>query len=120
MKEDERVGLCPSCGSPVSCGMEEASPCWCVALPALLPLEDATACLCRTRLLRRLQDAIASWLQAHPLPQAVPAPCRSGDPVEGLDYYLEGGYLVFTEWYHRRRGYCCGSGCRHCPWRSRA
>ena len=26
------------------------------------------------------------------------------------------GYQVFTEWYHRRRGYCCKSGCRHCPY----
>jgi hypothetical protein len=27
--------------------------------------------------------------------------------------------VVFTEAYHRRRGYCCGSGCRHCPWREK-
>jgi hypothetical protein len=35
---------------------------------------------------------------------------------EGEDYYLEDGYLVFTEAYHLKRGYCCGLGCRHCPW----
>ena len=35
---------------------------------------------------------------------------------EGRHYYLEDGYLVFTEHYHRSRGYCCGSGCRHCPY----
>jgi len=23
--------------------------------------------------------------------------------------------MVFTERYHLERGYCCGSGCRHCP-----
>ena len=45
---------------------------------------------------------------------AQPAP----EPVvEGEDFYMEGPYLVFTAAYHRRRGYCCGSGCRHCPWR---
>lgn len=33
------------------------------------------------------------------------------------DYYFEGPYMVFTEQYHRRRGYCCGSGCRHCPYK---
>jgi Family of unknown function (DUF5522) len=38
--------------------------------------------------------------------------------VEGRDFYREGPYVVFTEAYHLRRGYCCGSGCRHCPWRS--
>lgn len=37
-------------------------------------------------------------------------------PVEGEDFYREGGYVVFTERYHLRRGFCCGSGCRHCPY----
>ncbi|WP_164981338.1 DUF5522 domain-containing protein [Silvibacterium dinghuense] len=40
--------------------------------------------------------------------------------VEGRDYYMDGPYLVFTAEYHLRRGYCCGSGCRHCPWRDEA
>lgn len=26
------------------------------------------------------------------------------------------GYLVFTRLEHEDRGYCCGSGCRHCPY----
>lgn len=32
------------------------------------------------------------------------------------DFYLEGPYIVLTEVYHRKRGYCCNSGCRHCPY----
>ena len=36
--------------------------------------------------------------------------------VEGIDYYIEGGRFVFTEHYLRKRGYCCQSGCRHCPY----
>ena len=35
------------------------------------------------------------------------------------DYYLEGETIVFTEAYHMKRGYCCGSGCRHCPFEHR-
>lgn len=36
--------------------------------------------------------------------------------LEPGDYYFTvEGYLVFTEQYHKRRGRCCGSGCRHCP-----
>jgi hypothetical protein len=31
-------------------------------------------------------------------------------------YYMENGFLVFTEKFHLRRGYCCGNGCRHCPY----
>ena len=33
-----------------------------------------------------------------------------------LDYYLEDGRYVFTAHFHLMRGYCCGSGCRHCPY----
>jgi hypothetical protein len=36
------------------------------------------------------------------------------------DFYYEGPYLVFTEAYHLKRGYCCDSGCRHCPYRDLA
>jgi hypothetical protein len=35
---------------------------------------------------------------------------------EGRDYYVENGYVVFTERFLRERGYCCKSGCRHCPY----
>lgn len=31
-------------------------------------------------------------------------------------YYNEQGYKVFTEKYHLKRGYCCKSGCKHCPY----
>ncbi|MBC2837721.1 DUF5522 domain-containing protein [Robiginitalea sp. SC105] len=38
-------------------------------------------------------------------------------PLEKEDYYWsEEGYRVFTERYHLKRGYCCESGCRHCPY----
>lgn len=33
------------------------------------------------------------------------------------DFYYEGPYMVFTAAYHRKRGYCCNSDCRHCPYR---
>ena len=37
--------------------------------------------------------------------------------VESADYYLdERGLLVFTDKFLLERGYCCGSGCRHCPY----
>ena len=38
--------------------------------------------------------------------------------LDQQDYYLsEEGYIVFTEKYHLKRGYCCQNGCRHCPWK---
>ena len=35
------------------------------------------------------------------------------------DYYVEAGLLVYTATFHLRRGHCCGSGCRHCPYEPR-
>jgi hypothetical protein len=32
------------------------------------------------------------------------------------DYYLDGGFTVMTEEYHLKRGFCCGSGCKWCPY----
>ena len=31
-------------------------------------------------------------------------------------YYNEQGLMVFTSYYHIRRGYCCKSLCKHCPY----
>ncbi len=37
--------------------------------------------------------------------------------LEPEDFYKsEEGYIVFTEEYHLKRGYCCKSGCKHCPY----
>ena len=37
--------------------------------------------------------------------------------IEEEDYYLnENGLLVFTKKFLLERGYCCGSGCKHCPY----
>ncbi|MBB5329632.1 DUF5522 domain-containing protein [Tunturiibacter gelidoferens] len=50
---------------------------------------------------------------------APPTPPPEDTPPELLpeDFYYEGPYLVFTSIYHRKRGYCCNSDCRHCPYK---
>ncbi|WP_317233105.1 DUF5522 domain-containing protein [Chitinophaga filiformis] len=36
---------------------------------------------------------------------------------EGIDfYYNEHGYMVLTEHFLLERGFCCGNGCKHCPY----
>ena len=49
----------------------------------------------RAEILARHDDAMASGLPVY------------SDPVSGLS--------VFTAEYLAQRGYCCESGCRHCP-----
>ena len=37
---------------------------------------------------------------------------------EGRDYYFnQDGLMVLTELFLKERGYCCGMGCLHCPYK---
>lgn len=37
--------------------------------------------------------------------------------MEGEDFYFnEDGFVVLTEKYHLEKGFCCGNGCKHCPY----
>ncbi len=36
--------------------------------------------------------------------------------IEGVDFYFDKGLMVLTGKYLKDRGYCCGNGCRHCPY----
>jgi hypothetical protein len=72
------------------------------ALLARLPPESRNqACICRECIteFHRSKNADAAS------PKILPG-----------DFYFDNGCMVFTEEYHRRRGYCCGNGCRHCPY----
>jgi hypothetical protein len=44
------------------------------------------------------------------------APQQDAELQDGIDYYLEDGLFVFTAEFLLKRGYCCESGCRHCPY----
>jgi hypothetical protein len=56
--------------------------------------------------------------EAKPTPAPAPgeAPAAT-EPLRPEDYYMDGPWLVFTAAYHLRRGYCCNSDCRHCPYK---
>lgn len=101
---------CPLCGQSNNCQQASCDVykglCWCekVTFPdelvGRLPEEArGRACVCRA--------CVVETLKARP------------DPLPTSDeYYLEPGTgrMVLTGKYLLRRGYCCGHGCRHCPW----
>lgn len=42
------------------------------------------------------------------------------DKFDKEDFYLsEEGFVVFTEAYHLKRGYCCMNNCKHCPYKNK-
>ena len=60
--------------------------------------------------------ALLEWLRDK-LAKTANQPLSSDDqPEQEAMYYFENGLMVMTEAYHRNRGYCCGSKCRHCPY----
>jgi len=54
-------------------------------------------------------------LPTDPNPDTAEPKLAAPTPGPG-DFYYDGPYFVFTEQYHLRRGWCCQSGCRHCPY----
>jgi len=120
-------GNCPLCGEPNRCRLETGEgykgPCWCerptvsaAALRRLLGELAAPRCLCAGCLESIAADpeitreALESRRRCN-----MPSPNSSPTPVEG-DCYWEVANMVFTAQFHLRRGSCCGSGCRHCPY----
>lgn len=106
------AGQCPLCGESNDCQLCTVAaykgPCWCAkveipdALLAQVPPDLRNqACLCR--------DCVMTF---HRAKKERIAPLK----VLPGDFYFEDGLMVFNAAYHLRRGYCCGSGCRHCPY----
>ena len=109
-----REKICSRCHAVFTCGpVQGDESCWCEQLPhAPLIADEQTDCFCS----RCLSEAIVKLNGAETGPAAVVNQQSLPQLREGEDYYLEGGAMVFTAAYHLKRGYCCESACRHCPY----
>jgi Family of unknown function (DUF5522)/Cysteine-rich CWC len=106
---------CSNCGASFGCGMASITAnCWCMDLPDVGPVATSDQdCLCRNCLAEAIAGLSLDENQATKAPTSTISP--EGLLVEGEDYYFEGTAIVFTARFLRRRGHCCESGCRHCP-----
>jgi hypothetical protein len=111
---------CEKCAAVFSCGIDGEY--WCARLPAV---GDPAAgdCLCpacmKAMVVERIQQAVQQFEADKITNPAAPylGQTQAQSLIEGIDYQIEaGGLLVFTAWYHLKRGHCCGSRCRHCPY----
>ena len=104
-----------------TCKAAGIDTCWCAEYPPVLEPKTGSDCLCPNCLHDRVRERVDA------LVAEITGGARENDAyrfvgrnprkmLEGIDYYREGGRWVFTAWYHLKRGYCCGSGCRHCPY----
>lgn len=100
---------CPLCHTTFTCQAGDIEHCQCSTVTLTASQREALQkqandCVCNTCLAKQAQN----------LPK--PVKRKKADLVENVDYYMEGPYFVFTAHHHLQRGYCCKSGCRHCPY----
>jgi hypothetical protein len=122
-----RLERCPLCGQDNNCRVAKGclykGACWCheIHVPAHVLRHLAAewlepACLCHPCL-----ETISRISSEHVAMESILREIRRAvAPGEGElspeEYYLEEGRCVFTAAYHLKRGSCCNSGCRHCPY----
>ena len=110
---------CSLCRAALTCGPEAGrDACWCDDLPpGSFVAREVQGCLCPTCLAEAISNSKPTQPGTENAGPFLP-PAEASQPVlvEGVDYYWEGAAMVFIAIYHRRRGSCCESGCRHCPY----
>ncbi|WP_221392734.1 cysteine-rich CWC family protein [Dyadobacter sp. NIV53] len=103
--------VCPKCKTLFSCQSDNIASCQCstvrLSKETIQFLSNTNFdCLCKT-CLEKINKDVSLATQFH-------FPTHKAMYIEGLHYYKENNYWVFTELYHTLRGKCCQSGCRHC------
>ncbi|MEQ8362645.1 MAG: DUF5522 domain-containing protein [Cyclobacteriaceae bacterium] len=111
---------CSECNAQFSCGRSaEGNSCWCASLPNIVEI-GLKDCWCKSCLIKQINkqiDQLLNDIDTGKTARPDFTRYQTSQLVEGIDFYMESGMYVFTKWYHIKRGYCCNSGCRHCPYR---
>jgi hypothetical protein len=101
---------CPLCGEANECQLcshaAHKGQCWCasVEIPAELIARVPEHLRNRACICQKCVTGFHRGKNPEARPKILPG-----------DFYFDAGMIVFTAAYHQRRGWCCGTGCRHCP-----
>jgi hypothetical protein len=113
---------CSSCGIVFGCSTEDnGNSCWCNRYPPLFTPDPVLNCMCPQCLHEATKEKIDAYVAEMTVEKALNNNIAKDLPpskqlIQGIDYYAENLNFLFTAWHHLRRGYCCKSGCRHCPY----
>jgi len=81
--------------------------------------DDETDCLCRACLSEAIQKKMVDKLSHLTLAEKISLARgykTKVKAIEGIDYNMEKGKYVFTQWHHLKRGACCNHKCKLCPY----
>ena len=109
--------ICSSCGGEFICEAKNRDDCWCMKLPAIMPMKTLQDCECPNCLSISISKKLQIYITKNQLEEVLRFAEKYKDKSihEHIDYTIENGNYVFTEWYHLKRGECCDNGCRQCP-----
>jgi len=116
------LSICARCQASLSCEFSMGSEkCWCDAYPLILNPDKGAACLCQSCLMTEMHAIIRQIIEDFRLTGQINdlTMYQTEKNIEGIDYYMENGFVIFTSWHHLKRGNCCGNGCLHCPFQSK-
>lgn len=112
--------ICPLCKQPFSCGnISEKEICWCNDFPPIFSLENAVDCLCSYCLKQEAIKKIDWYIESKneendTIKFDLP---KQEKLIEDIDFYFENDNLVYTKWYLLKKGSCCETNCKHCPYK---
>ncbi|MFN8276242.1 MAG: cysteine-rich CWC family protein [Chitinophagales bacterium] len=92
--------ICARCKEAITCTADDIARCACTAV-SLRPSE-------------------LQYIKSRKYPGCLCAACLAAMQTEFSalpEYFIEKGNYVFSAKGLINRGYCCGSGCRNCPYR---
>lgn len=103
--------VCTHCKSEIICNVDDINNCECKEISIsnstrLFLASSFHKCLCNNCLTKF--DEMVKFASNNEFPK------KRSQMIEGVHYYMENEYFVFTELYHLMKGQCCQNGCRHC------
>ncbi|MBF0598099.1 cysteine-rich CWC family protein [Faecalibacter rhinopitheci] len=107
------VKKCKRCHKEFTCTCDNITNCDCSKIELYNVTKEYLAktsydCICNNCLEEVNNYALLS--EKYPFPQ------HPTQYIEGIHYYLDGQYWVFTNYFHYLKGSCCKNNCRHCAY----
>lgn len=104
---------CPRCKDYFKCKADDINNCHCSKINLSIQTKEFLSktsydCLCNS-CLNEINNLVS-------ISDKYNFPISSEQLIEGIHYYKENNFWVFTELYHIIRGSCCKNNCRHCAY----
>lgn len=108
---------CHNCNQSFQCNLQCDSHCWCADYPAVSYFDGVESCFCHRCLTTHIANQLENFIELNSTNDIIKfaKQFKVKDLIENIDYTVNKGNIVFTKWFHLKRGYCCKNGCTNCP-----